>query len=306
MSPEAARRAITPHTKAILIVHPFCRLADIDAFVSLAGEYGIPLIEDCSQAHGARWQGRRVGSFGSVGCFSMQQSKVLTAGEGGAAITNDGHLCERMEQLRADGRLFAPEARPGRLELVEIGDVQGQNFCLSEFQAAVLLDRLGHLDEENAVRERAAAALEALIGDVRGVRLLPRQPGASQTYYNVVFDVECDAFAGSSVDAVARALTEELNVLVHPIYKPLNHHPLYVPLRSSRAPKDDALRRRIDPGCFDLPNAVIARARCLSMPHAVLLDPADGPRDIVAAFDKVRSRAADLGRTLQGSSAEAF
>lgn len=306
MSPDAARRAITPRTKAILIVHPFCRLAEIDAFVALADECGIPLIEDCSQAHGARWRGRRVGSFGSVGCFSMQQSKVLTAGEGGAAITNDTRLYERMEQLRADGRLFAAEARPGRLELVEVGDVQGQNFCLSEFQAAVLLDRLRHLDEENEVRERAAASLGALMNEVTGVRLLPQQPAAKQTYYNVVFDVDCDAFGGNSVDAIARALSDELNVLVHPVYAPMNHHPLYVPLRSSRAPREESLRRLLDPARFDLPNAVMARARCLSMPHVVLLDPEDGPRDIVAAFEKVRLGAADLSGAAQGSSAEAF
>lgn len=87
ISPQRVAESISDRTAAILIVHPFNSIADLDAFTSLSRRTGIPLIEDCAQAHGARWRESRVGTFGDIGCFSMQQSKLLTAGEGGAAIT---------------------------------------------------------------------------------------------------------------------------------------------------------------------------------------------------------------------------
>lgn len=306
MSLEAARAALTDRTRAIMLVHPFCRLADIDGFVELAKERRIPLIEDCSQAHGARWRGRRVGSFGEIGCFSMQQSKVLTAGEGGAAITNDSQLYERMEQLRSDGRLFSTSPRMGRLELVEVGDVQGQNFCLSEFQAAILLDRLGHLDEENRTRADRADTLSRLIAPIDGVQLLPSQPGSTSTYYNVVFDIDTEAFGGSSIDSIALALSDELDVIAHPIYQPLNRHVLYNPLRSSRAPRNCQAVQELDPERFHLPKAVEARQRFLTLPNFVLLDSRDGISDIPAAFAKLKGASAQLSNLPQATSANAF
>jgi dTDP-4-amino-4,6-dideoxygalactose transaminase len=300
MSLEAARRAITPRTKAIVIVHPFCRLADIDGFVALAAERGIPLIEDCSQAHGARWRGQRVGSFGAVGCFSMQQTKVLTAGEGGAAITRDKDLYERMEQLRCDGRLFAPTAREGRSELLEVGAVLGQNMCITELQAAVLLDRLGHLDKENRLRAERVELLSSLLAEtLPSVRMLPRQKDAEQTYYNLILDLDIAAFGGNSVDVVARALCEELDVLCHPIYKPMNVHPLYRPLNSARAPRDAERKHEMDPARFDLPNAVAARTHFLALQHFLLLDAPSGMHDIVAALRKIQAHASDLSKLSQ-------
>jgi dTDP-4-amino-4,6-dideoxygalactose transaminase len=306
LSLDDARAAITDRTRAIMIVHPFCRLADIDGFVALSRECKIPLIEDCSQAHGACWHGRRVGSFGDIGCFSMQQSKVLTAGEGGAAITNDRRLYEKMEQLRSDGRLFSLSQQTGRLELVEVGEVQGQNMCLSEFQAAILLDRLEHLDHENSVRAERAALVEEMITPIEGVRVLAGQVGVDQTYYNIIFEVDTAAFDGNSIDAISRALTDELDVLVHPIYQPLNRHLLYNPLKSPRAPRDSERRKELDPARFHLPNAAAARRRCLSLPNFVLLDTAEGMRDIPAAFIKIQRLATELRHLPQGSSVDAF
>jgi L-glutamine:scyllo-inosose aminotransferase/L-glutamine:2-deoxy-scyllo-inosose/3-amino-2,3-dideoxy-scyllo-inosose aminotransferase len=295
MSLDAARAAIGPRTRAIMLVHTFCRLADIDGFVALAARHGIPLIEDCSQAHGARWRGQRVGSFGTVGCFSMQQAKVLTSGEGGAAITNDERLYARMEQLRCDGRVFAPQPREGRLELVEVGEVQGQNLCLSEIQAAILLDRLTHVDAENAVRRERVALLEALLAEkVPGVRTLPAQEGAEQTYCNLVLRVDTDAFAGCTIDVIARALGDELRANILPIYDPLDRHRLYSPLRSPRIPHDEAHRRALDPTRFHLPNALAARARCFLIPHYLLLDGPEGMHDIANALAKIQANAGAL------------
>jgi L-glutamine:scyllo-inosose aminotransferase/L-glutamine:2-deoxy-scyllo-inosose/3-amino-2,3-dideoxy-scyllo-inosose aminotransferase len=296
MSPTAASEAITDRTRAILIVHPFCTLAALDAFLELSRATNIPLIEDCSQAHGAAWRGQRVGTFGDIGCFSMQQSKVLTSGEGGACITRSRVLFERMEQLRCDGRVFLQrEVRIGRLELAEVGRVQGRNLCMSEFQAALLLARLPHLDGENAHRDARAATLGRLLGGMSAVSMLSTPAEVtSRTYYNFVLRIDPDHFAGHTVDTIARALAEELNTPVYPIYKPMNRHPLYQPLKIPRGDLSDQEWQRRDPARFATPTAEKVRGLCLTITHPVLLDDDASMEDIAGAVEKVQTQAADL------------
>ena len=280
MSPAAARAAWSERTAAVLLVHLCCGVADLDAFADLARERGVPLLEDCAQAHGARWRGRPVGTLGAIGCFSMQQSKLLTSGEGGAAITADDHLHDRMEQYRSDGRRYVDEPVAGRLELVEVGAVQGRNLCISELQAAVLLDGLGRLCQENEVRADRARHLGSLLEKVEGVSMLPPDSRVTtRTYYNLVLRFEPAAFAGAPVDAVARALSAELGTMVNPLYVPLDRHPL---LAATRMPP------------ADLPEAERARRTCATLTHPVLLDDRTGMEDVVAAIRKVQRLAADL------------
>lgn len=296
MSSNAAKEAITDRTRAILIVHPFCTLAALEDFLALSRATGIPLIEDCSQAHGAAWRGQRVGTFGVVGCFSMQQSKVLTSGEGGACITRNSEIFERMEQLRADGRMYSAGAgRIGRLELVEVGGVQGRNLCLSEFQSALLLDRLQYLDAENTHRAARAATLRRLVDGIGGVMLLevPAEV-TSRTYYNLVLRIDPNHFAGHNVDTIARTLAEELNTAVNPVYRPMNRHPLYQPLKASRGDLSDQEWQRRNNARFFTPTAEKIRATCLTLTHPVLLDDDASMEDISRALFKVQSLASDL------------
>lgn len=296
MSCSAAMEAITHRTRAILVVHPFCTLAALDRFLTLSRATGVPFIEDCSQAHGASWKGQKVGTFGDVGCFSMQQSKVLTSGEGGACITRNRELFERMEQLRSDGRMFSTAVpRVGRLDLVEVGGVQGRNLCLSEFQAALLLDRLRYLDTDNAHRAARVETLRCLLDGMRGVSLLSTPPEVtSRTYYNLVFRIDPDHFAGHTVDMIARALAEELNTSVNPVYRPMNAHPLYQPLKSPRGNLSDQEWRRRDCSRFPTPNAEKIRATCLTLTHPVLLADDTSMKDISRALAKVQTLAPDL------------
>lgn len=289
MSLEAARKAITPKTKAVMIVHAFGALADIDGFLELSKKTGVPIIEDCSQAHGAKWLNQRVGTFGKVGCFSMQQSKLLTSGEGGAIITNDPELYSKIEQIRSDGRLFAAHSKAGELELVEAGHIQGYNMCLSEFQAAVLSDRLSHLEEENGIRHKNAKILMGLIYDIDGVSTLKYYSQVTvPVYYNFVIRLDLNEFGGKSIDALAKALSAELNVLARPIYRPMNKHALYTPLLCSRVPNTPEERGLLNPGKFHLPQAEEARKVCLTLPHAVLLDGEEGMANIAMALKKLK------------------
>lgn len=296
MSLPAARQAITARTRAILLVHQFCTIADIAGFVQLAAEHNLPLIEDCSQAHGAQWQGRRVGTFGVVGVASMQQTKVLTSGEGGAAITNDPYLYDRMQQLRADGRRYTAQVpAAGEMELEEIGSVQGRNYCLSEFQSAILLDRLPHLDTENHLREQNAAYLLSLLSTLGGVTGLARRPGTEQTtYYHFCVRLQREAFGQCSIEAITHALTAELGILIEPVDTPLNKNILYNPLNSPRTAALAEIRAQFDPTRFHLPNADEARSCCLTIPHRVLLGDHADMESIAAGFAKVQRYSHEL------------
>ena len=296
MSIEDARAAISPRTRAILLVHQFCSIADLAGFTQLSKDLGIPLIEDCSQAHGAQWYGKRVGTFGDIGAFSTQHTKVLTSGEGGAAITNSPKLYDRMQQLRADGRRYvaSPPVR-GAMELEEIGSIQGRNYCLSEFHAAILVDRLKHLDHENEVREQNAHYLNQLLEEVGGIKPLRRRPGADHlTYWRYCVRLQREAFEQCDVDILARALTAELGVLVQPIDTPLCRNILYNPLNSPRITTDNDIRKQLDPHRFQLPHAEEARANCLTLPHWTLLGSKEDLESIARAFSKVKLHSHEL------------
>ena len=155
MDPGALERAITPRTKAIIVVHLYGQMADMDPILGVAAAYGIPVIEDCAQAHGAEYKGRRAGSLGTLGCFSFYPSKNLGAyGEGGAVTTRDAALAERCRRVRNHG-----QKNP------YLHTELGYNFRMNSFQGAILSVKLAHLEAWTARRgELAAGYARALAG----------------------------------------------------------------------------------------------------------------------------------------------
>ena len=297
MSLEAARAALTPATAAIMLVHLYCTIADLRRFTELARTSGVPLLEDCSHAHGATWKGKRVGTFGSVGVFSMQQSKVLTCGEGGAVITASQELFDRLQQFRADGRRYVESHPDGGHGLENVGDFQGHNYVLSEFQAAILADRLKRLDEENALRLDNAAHLTNLILTQTPFRPLhdPSTDG-QPTFYRYVIRCAPELLRAVPVDLVAKALEGELSLAVQPIYDPLCNNVLLDPRRSPQCPKSPSAQELYNPRRFAAPNAVAARAECVAIPHNALLGGKDRMRAILDALMKVIDNQAELSR----------
>jgi dTDP-4-amino-4,6-dideoxygalactose transaminase len=288
MSLEAAKRACTARTRAILIVHLYCSAADIAGFSEWASANGIALLEDCSQAHGARWKGQLLGTFGDAAAFSLQDSKLLTCGEGGIVITRSSAVCDRLQQFRADGRVFTAAPRKGHPELEEVGTVQGHNYCLSEIHAAVALDRLQHLEAENAIRRENARYLGELLEEVGGVTPLERPPQISHpTYYHYALFVSLEEFGSWSIESIRQSLEAELEAFIEPVDTPLNGNLLYNPLRSPRLPPD-ALSK-FDPAQFSLPAATAGAARCLLLSHRMLLGDRTDIEDIAAAFARVQA-----------------
>ncbi len=290
MSLEAARAAITERTAAILLVHAYCSCADIDGFMRLSQETGIPLIEDCSQAHGAEWRGQKVGTFGHIGAFSLQQVKVLTCGEGGIAITRSADVYDRMQQLRADGRRYIEGPQIGQLELEEVGSVQGRNYCMSEFHAAVALSQLPLLDEQNALRERNAEYLSRLLEQIPGLSTIAVPHNVTRrTYFQYLVRLDPKVLGPFSTLHIIEALTAELNVYIEMIDVPLSVNRLYNPVVSPRLPKTKETQRLFIPSRFELPVAIEAQQNCVAFGHWALLGSQEHMVAIAEAFKKVIS-----------------
>jgi len=294
LSVNAARAAVTERTRAILAVHLHHSMADIDALLQLSRETGIPLIEDAAQAHGALWRGQRAGTFGRLGAFSFQQSKVLTGGEGGAVITNDEHTYERLQELRADSRRWVDQPRDlDGMQLVASGQIMGANYCLSELHAAILLGQLPQLEEQLERRAANAEYLDRVLKAVGYVQPL-RQPAGLQrrAVYEYVVRVDRTKFGDRPVERICKALAAELQLSFYPTDPPLHRSALYRPLSNRRFLFSPERAGQLDPGPLRFPVAEAAHANGVVCHHAAFLATQSDMDDIVAAFEKL-SRYAD-------------
>lgn len=155
VSPRQVELALTGRTRAILPVHLYGHPADLGPLLELCERYGLFLIEDAAQAHGATYQGRRVGSQGHAACFSFYPGKNLGAyGDAGAVVTSDANLADRVRMLADHGR--APGSKYEHAQV-------GSNQRMDALQAAILRVKLRHLDQWNALRRERAAQYDALL-----------------------------------------------------------------------------------------------------------------------------------------------
>ena len=169
--------AITPRTRAVIVVHLYGQMPDMDALCRTADRAGVYIIEDAAQAHGASWRGRRAGSIGHAGCFSFYPGKNLGAfGDAGAVVTADADLAKRIRSLRDHGRLTGSHYRH---------EFIGLNSRLDALQAVVLTAKLGRLDAWNDARRSVAAQYRAAF-ESGPIRLVEDEPGASGVYHLAV------------------------------------------------------------------------------------------------------------------------
>jgi dTDP-4-amino-4,6-dideoxygalactose transaminase len=153
LDPRLLEEAITPRTRAIVPVHLYGQCADLDPILHIAERYGLIVIEDCAQAHGAEYGGRRAGSFGTAAASSFYPTKNLGAfGDGGAVVTND-------EDVAARARLLRNYGERARFE----HSLRGRNSRLDALQAAVLAAKLPHLDEWNDRRRDLARRYQSTL-----------------------------------------------------------------------------------------------------------------------------------------------
>ncbi|NED95720.1 DegT/DnrJ/EryC1/StrS family aminotransferase [Phytoactinopolyspora alkaliphila] len=274
LDPHATEATITSRTKAVVVVHLAGRPADMDAFAEIGRRHGLAIIEDCAQAHGAAYKGRRVGAIGDVGTFSFQSSKNITAGEGGAVTTDDDALAATLYSLVNVGRVPGG----GWYEHASVG----YNLRLTELQAALLRAQLARHPALQDVRERNATLLSQALADVPGIRLAPENPDVTAHGRHLfVFRVP-ELGAGSVRDTAVKALAAEGLPGASAGYVPLHRNEAL--MREARAIAD---RLGQPYPLAELPAADQVSADTIWLPQAYLLGDEDQTRAIAAAVAKV-------------------
>ncbi len=284
LDPARVEEAIVPgRTRGIVPVHLFGQPADMTALTDIAERHGLALIEDAAQAHGAEWEDRSVGTFGSAGAFSFQSSKVLNSGEGGAIVTDDEDVLDRAYSLHNVGRDRAGPDRWAHLGL-------GWNCRATEYQATLLLHRLARLDAQQRRRAEGFATLRSRLSEGSGLAdggcLRPLEVHASVTRHGLyMFAMRYDAerCGGTTVDAFVAAMQAEGIPLYHGFRSTIADQPA---IRTLAERRPDYFR------LLDTPVADAAVRDLVYLPDHVLFGSERDLEDVVSAMSKiVRARA---------------
>lgn len=236
LDPESVERSVTARTRALLVVHTFGVPAAMDALLAIARRHNLRVIEDACEAIGARFKGRRVGSFGDLAVFGFYPNKQITTGEGGAVLAQDSAHATRLRSLRNQGRLaggdWLDHAEPG------------YNYRLSELACALGRVQLKRLAEILAARAAAAARYDRLLGEIAGVELprleLPRRE-ISWFVYAVRLPDSADR------DAVQAALTRQ-GIATGRYFAPIHLQPAWKnhpAAQRARVPLTESIARRM-------------------------------------------------------------
>ncbi len=190
ISPEGIEARITERTRAVLVVHLWGTPAPMDEIMAVAQRHNLKVIEDCAQAYGACHRGRKVGTIGDVACFSLQQSKHITAGEGGIIATDDPEIYKRAVLFSNVGMpwlyqygLEQPTSEPLNGLRRRGHFAFGHNYRMSELQGAVMVAQLAKLPEFNARRKKLVEIIETELGDVPGVELAHVYPNTEPNFW---------------------------------------------------------------------------------------------------------------------------
>ena len=209
---EHIEKVVTSRSKAIIAVHFYGLLCDLDPIVEVARKHNLILIEDVCQATLAEYKGRPAGSIGDVGCFSFDAEKHLSTDHGGMAITDDQHLADRIR--------FIGQNR-GAVQVEGFGRTHqelGFNFRYGQLEAAVGLGQLERLPQQNRRRRELAALLSSLLEDVEGVDPPWIPPGCDHVYWLYHFQIDPDCFSADATKMAAAMAAEGLSCGTAPYY----------------------------------------------------------------------------------------
>lgn len=209
LDPVQVRQAITRKTKAIVPVHIFGSMADMDKLMVVSRESGVPIVEDCAHAQGGVWRGKGLGSIGHVSSFSFQQSKTLSSGEGGICLTNDDELADKLFRIKHIG--YSDGQQQGQASAGPPPGLICHNYRGLEFNAVILSEALKHLRAQTLSRDTNAQYFTDLIRDVPGISVQARGRKADvQSYYNFVLLLNPERLhSGKTITDVQAALAAE-------------------------------------------------------------------------------------------------
>ncbi|HEY3836304.1 MAG TPA: DegT/DnrJ/EryC1/StrS family aminotransferase [Bryobacteraceae bacterium] len=272
LDPLRVQEAITPLTTAMIPVHFAGHPADMDALTDVARKHRITIIEDAAHAHGASWKSRRVGTFGDIASFSFQQSKNMTAGEGGILIGNNAELIEAARSVFNQGRV----AGGGWYDHARLGT----NQRLTAWQAAVLLVQLQRLPEQLAIRAENARYLDEQLARMEFLQVTPADARVTcHGNYLYMIRVRSEKLSGVQAKSFTEALTSEgipgVGRYPRPIYQAevFQHYP-----------------HRAD----DCPQALLACRDAFWISHEILLSPREDVDDFLAAMTKIAENSGEL------------
>ncbi len=285
MDPAAFEAAITTRTRAVMPVHLGMQFADMDAIMAVARKHNLFVIEDCAHAHGGRWRGKGAGSIGDFGSFSMQTTKILTAGEGGIIITSNDEFAERCESLIDCGR-------PSRTDRYKYRAI-GYNYRMTEFQAAILLAQLGRLPEQTERRWQNARTLAEKLAGFPGIQPLSWDERITQpAIYHYLLRYDPQGFHGAHRDVFLTALDAEGVPAEGPFYEPLYRAPLWQFRRQEFAAFATSKSDYSSVRCPVAERA--AYEESIWLHHPLLLGTEADLEDIVASIEKIRANAGEL------------
>lgn len=222
LDPAAVEKSISPLSKALIPVHLFGHPAPMDELMSIAKKHELKVIEDCAQAPGAIYKGKKVGTIGDCGVFSFQETKNIMTGEGGMLITNDKKIAEVAQLVRNHGEALL-ETMPQR---TYVSEILGYNYRMTELEAAIGICQLKSLDEWNKIRIGLASYLTEKLREFDGLTPPKIREGCKSVFY--VYPLLYDGTkTGIPRDIFAEALKAEGIPLGVGYVKPLYLSPLY-------------------------------------------------------------------------------
>ena len=256
LDPNEVLEKITDKTKAIVVVHLYGQPADMKAFKEIAEDHKLYLIEDCAQAHGAEFEGQKVGTFGDIAAFSFYPTKNMTTGEGGMVVTNDGELAKKVDLIRNHGQAE-------KYLHVELG----YNLRMTNIAAAIGRAQLKKLDGWNKKRIENAKLLSEGISKIDGLTPPYVDERVKHVFHQYVIKVE-EEFPLNRDELMAKLREKGIGSAVH-YPSPVHQQPFYQKLGY---PKDIC------------PNAIEASKKVLSLP----VHPAVSEEDIAYIINTLR------------------
>jgi len=231
LSPAAVERAITPKTRAIVVVHTFGRPAEIAAILDIARRHHLAVIEDACEAIGAEYEGHKVGSFGDAAVFAFYPNKQITTGEGGMVVTRRPELAQRIRALRNQGRYDSDDW----LQHAELG----YNYRLSEMNCALGLAQLKRIDEILERRAHVAQLYQSALAGADGLVLPPLEIANGSISWFVYVARLDRTFAEDARDRILAAL-QAAGIGCARYFAPIHLQPAYAAWRSSTLPVTEA------------------------------------------------------------------
>jgi len=276
IDPAKVGLLITKRTKAIIPVHIAGNPADMRALTNISEEHEIPIIEDAAQAHGAEYNGTKVGAIGLGGIFSFQTSKNMTAGEGGAIVTNDPEFFDACFSYHNCGRV-----RNGKwYEHHRLGS----NLRMSALNAAVLIPQLDTLATDMVIRDRNREMLDASLSEIPGINPMASMDGSRSANHLYMCRYDASEFNGISRETFFKVMQAE-GIYTYKGYSPLYQEPLFI-----TDPDEYPWLKGRDYQDLELPNTErFANQEAVWLKQTYLLGNHDDTMDITRTFEKVTS-----------------